>query len=48
MCNKLFSQLYEDELEDNMLWLAIAVLITAIFGVAGVAMAAGKDILVKE
>ena len=46
--NIYFWQLYEDELEDNMLWLSIAVLITAIFGVAGVAMAAGKEILIKE
>ena len=46
--NKLFWQLYEDELEDGMLWLSISVLVTAIFGVAGVAMAAGKEILIKE
>ena len=31
-----------------MLWLSISVLVTAIFGVAGVAMAAGKEILIKE
>ena len=46
--NKLFWQLYEDDLENGMLWLSIGVLITAIFGVAGVAMAAGKEILIKE
>jgi len=40
-CLDILKELYEDELEDNMLWLSIAVLITAIFGVAGVAMAAG-------
>jgi len=40
-CLAILKELYEDQLEDGMLWLSISVLITAIFGVAGVAMAAG-------
>jgi len=40
-CLAILKELYEDDLENGMLWLSIGVLITAIFGVAGVAMAAG-------